>query len=141
MTKRKLEQIYFMKIELNKWKKRRANLHLPVNTSARKPDGMPYSKTNAISRPVEDAAVKISTDLERIDKQITKHIKKLNKAIAEVEAYIMTLDDSEIRIILECRCVELMSWKQVADTLGSGYTEEAVRQQYHRFISTLPPHK
>ena len=139
MTRKKLKQIYHLKRELELWSRRRADIHIDAISSSVRLDGMPYSKTNRISKPVEDAAIKISGKLARIDRQIAKHIKKLNATVSEVEAYILTIEDPELRIIIECRCVQLMSWRQVAKKLGAGYTEESARQKYHRFILTLPP--
>ena len=122
MTRKKLEQIYYLKKELDVWKRRRADLHMTVKSSSRKLDGMPYSKTNAINRPVEDAAVRISTDLMRIDKQIAKHIKKIAKVTAEAEAYILTVEDPEMRLILELRCIQNMTWEDIGKITNQDYS-------------------
>ena len=121
------------------WKRRRQEIHGRASISARKLDGMPYSKTNTVSKPTEETAVRISERLAYIDRQISRHIEAIETATAEAEVFILTIDDSMMRQILEYRCCKLWSWKTIARHLGDGYTPEAVRQTYHRFILTLPP--
>lgn len=59
---------------------------------------------------------------------------RLEKKTVEVEEYIQTIPDSEVRRIARLRYINNLSWKQVAVHMGSGYTEDFCRQKMNNFI-------
>lgn len=59
---------------------------------------------------------------------------KLKKLVAEVEEYIETIPDSEIRRIARWRYLEELEWKQVAVRMGKGYSETSCRKKMERFL-------
>ena len=133
MTRKDLEQVYYLNNELKMWQRRLADLQADIALSPKVLDGMPYSKTNAVSSPTEIKAIRIA-ELSNI---IEGKISEIQVTLMDIEAFIVTIEDSLIRQIVEYRCCKLMKWQQIADRIGEGYTEEAVRQSYHRFIKTL----
>lgn len=135
MTKKGLEQIYWLRKELKMWQDRLSDLQADIALSPKVMDGMPYSRTNSISSPTEQKAIRL-TEVRKI---VEGKLSEIQIAIADIEEYIMSIDDSMTRQIIEYRCCMLMSWEEVANTLGDGYTSESVRQIYHRFTSDLPP--
>lgn len=62
------------------------------------------------------------------------HIAELEMMVINVEAYIYNLNDSEIRNILLYYCIDRKSWKEVAELMGEGYTAEACKKNYSRFL-------
>lgn len=61
---------------------------------------------------------------------------KLNGQIADAEEYIDSLPDSEIRRILTFKCIDgRNTWKEVAEAMGEGYTDEMCRKIYARFLN------
>lgn len=62
------------------------------------------------------------------------HVVSLEKKVIEVETYIYSLEESEMRSILLFSCVDGMSWKEVAEAMGEGYTEEACKKKFSRFM-------
>ena len=136
MTREKLEEVYLLNKELEMWKQRRKNIHMSINSQVKILDGMPHSQTNVVKKPVEDAAVRISTDLARIDKQILKHIRRIEIAKAEVEKYIMTIDNPLLRMIVEYRCVQNLTWREIGKKVG--YDASVARKKYIGFFYSLP---
>ena len=133
MTRKDLEQVYYLNNELKMWQRRLADLQADIALSPKVLDGMPYSKTNAVSSPTEIKAIRIA-ELSNI---IEGKISEIQVTLLDIEAFIVTIEDSLLRQIVEYRCCKLMQWKDIANKIGDGYTEEAVRQSYHRFVKTL----
>lgn len=134
MTQQNLERIFYLKKELSKWQRRLADLQADIALGNKQLDGMPRTGTNAVSKPVEDKAIK----LMEVSRIIEGKISEIQYAISEIDEYILSIEDPLIRLLLRCRCCELMSWDAVAIELGGNHTAESVRQMYHRFIKSLP---
>lgn len=62
------------------------------------------------------------------------HLSQLELMVADVEEYIYSLEESELRRILIFFCIERKSWDEVAEAMGDGYTAEACKQKYSRFM-------
>lgn len=62
------------------------------------------------------------------------HIAQLEQMVIDVETYIYTLPESEMRRILLDYCVDRMTWEETAKEMGEGYTAEMCRQKFSRFI-------
>ena len=135
MTKKELEQIYFLRRELMMWQDRLSELQADIALSPKVMDGMPYSRTNSVTSPTEQKAIRLA----EVRKIVEGKLSEIQVAVADIEEYIMSIEDSMIRQIIEYRCCMLMSWEEVAINLGDGYTSESVRQIYHRFTANLPP--
>lgn len=133
MTRKDLEQVYYLNNELKMWQRRLADLQADIALSPKVMDGMPYSKTNAVSSPTEIKALRIA-ELSRI---IEGKISEIQVTLLDIEAFIVTIEDSLLRQIVEYRCCKLMQWKDIANKIGDGYTEESIRQSYHRFVKSL----
>ena len=82
----------------------------------------------------------LESDSEKTDNfVIRQQIRRLNmlqksliKSTIAVVDYINTLDDGEVKSIITYRVLCGNSWKVVAKKMGSGYTDESVRQIYSR---------
>lgn len=62
------------------------------------------------------------------------HLSQLEVMVADAEEYIYSLEESELRRILIFFCIERKSWDEVAEAMGDGYTAEACKQKYSRFM-------
>ena len=58
---------------------------------------------------------------------------KLEDMIVELEEYIQTIPDSEIRRITRFRCMDGLEWRQVAKCMGKGYTDDSCGQSAFQF--------
>lgn len=115
------------------WQERLAELQSDIALNSKVIDGMPFANTNAVTNPTEQKAIK----LMEVAKVIEGKISEIKITVADIEAFIMGIDDSVIRQIIEYRCVKCMNWRDISAKLGSVYTEENVRQMYHRFVSNI----
>lgn len=62
------------------------------------------------------------------------HLSRIEMMVADAEEYIYSLEDSELRRILEYCCIDRKSWDEVAEAMGEGYTAEACKQKFSRFM-------
>lgn len=62
------------------------------------------------------------------------HVVSLEKKVIDVETYIYSLEESDLRNILMYSCVDGLNWKEVAEAMGDGYTEEACKKRFSRFM-------
>lgn len=61
---------------------------------------------------------------------------KLENAKNEIEEFITTIEDSQIRRIVNLRFIEKLSWRQVAVKIGGRNTEDSVRMIFNRFMKS-----
>lgn len=131
MTRKELEQVYGLKKELVMWQRIRNNYELDIAPPIKNISGMPYTQTFNISNPTEDKAIKLAEATKIIDGKIAE----IQYAIMKIEMFIASIQgDSDIRRIINYRCVQALSWKAVSDNMGEGYTEDACRKSYKRFL-------
>lgn len=74
---------------------------------------------------------------ERISARLIKQHQfkeKLEETRAEIEDYIQTIENSEIRRIARYRYIDDLEWRQVAVQMGKGYSEESCRKKIERFL-------
>ena len=60
--------------------------------------------------------------------------KRLEDMTEAVETYIFSMKDSECRRIATFRYVDKLSWKKVAEHMGSGHTEDSCRKTLERYM-------
>ena len=60
--------------------------------------------------------------------------KRLEDMTEAVETYIFSMKDSECRRIATFRYVDKLSWKKVAEQMGSGHTEDSCRKTLERYM-------
>lgn len=60
--------------------------------------------------------------------------RKLEDMAEEVEDYIQSIADSEIRRMARMRYLDGLEWRQVAVRMGKGYTGDSCRMKMERFI-------
>lgn len=54
--------------------------------------------------------------------------------VQEVEAFISTVEDSEMRQIIKHRFIDCATWENVAARMGWQYTEDAVKKAFERYM-------
>lgn len=72
--------------------------------------------------------------LENRQKVATELEIKIAEQIIEVEKFIASIKDSHTRRIVELRVVNGLSWKEVAEEIGGGNTENGVKKIYSRLF-------
>jgi hypothetical protein len=61
----------------------------------------------------------------------------LAQKMQDIEETIEHIESPKIRAILRMRCMDGKSWKEIAKEFGEGYTEDAVRKEYERYMKHL----
>lgn len=89
--------------------------------------------TREYSQKVKELETKRNL-LEKREKLAIELENKVASQIIEVEKFICSIKDSHTRRIVELRVVEGLSWKEVADKIGGGNTENGVKQIYSRLF-------
>ena len=127
MTKKELSQLYWLRREIQRNKKRLAELEDAATNTAAKMSGLPgcggLSDKTALAAEIADLEAIIEAQ------QI--------QAIAEearLTRYINSVEDSFIRQILTLRYVQGCSWNRVSSEMGNN-TEDSVRMAHNRFLS------
>lgn len=79
--------------------------------------------------------IEIRRSLLRIRKQ---HLEILDNRILaqinEIEAFMNSIQNSQIRVIVRLRYIENLQWEDVASRFGVGYTEDAVKKMFYRYL-------
>ena len=129
MTLKELSQLYYLNREIEMDQQRleelRAKAESPQSPAL---TGMP-GIVNAESRLERYVAEMV--DLENIIKA------KQDQCIYErnrLERFIQDIDDSLTRQIFTLRCVNGLSWVEVADCVGGGNTDLGAKQRFYRHL-------
>lgn len=95
-------------------------------------------------KPLGICIIHGSSDYRRLMKKRAKvrerkarkelHVAQLETMIIDAEEFIYSVNDSDMRNILLYFCIDRKSWDEVAEAMGEGYTAEACKQKYSRFM-------
>lgn len=131
MTAQELRQIYYLNQELEMWKEELNKLiYTDSLPKAQKLTGMPHAPQGKVTDSVGDLAVEIEETIN-----IIKGIQaKVNVQKRKIIAWIDSVDDSYMRQIIYFRNVECLKWEEVAQRMGIGSNEDAIKKQYYRYL-------
>lgn len=132
MTNKDLSQYYWLKKEIEADERRLARMKDGVlGPRAQRLDGMPRGGGGD---SMGDAVAEIA-DMEAII--AAKKIQSIHEC-QRIERYIQGIPDAMTRMVFELRCIDCMSWSEVAANMGYRMSEENARQIYHRYIKSEP---
>lgn len=77
-----------------------------------------------------EKACKSGAEKQKIDKKISE----LDKKRREILNFIMAIDDPQVRLIAELRCMKSLKWNAVADKIGGMNSEYTVKKRFYRFL-------
>lgn len=98
----------------------------------------PLGTVRVTGFPLEKYSQMIS-QLKKQKGRLIEEERELLELITKVEEYILTIDDIEMRNILELYYVDDLNWVQVANKMNDlckrkKYTESSCRQKHDRFL-------
>lgn len=128
MTRKELSQVYYLSKELKMWEEKLLELRNKSLVRSKEITDMPFANTN----DTHDTTFERVSRIMELQADIDVFRLNIEKKIAEIENYIMTLDDSLLRQIIEYRCCQLKSWRDVSALIGYGTTEESCRKYFDR---------
>ena len=76
-------------------------------------------------------AASLIADTER---KIKNKLLELELARSEIIRYIMDIDDCQTRLIFKLRCLDHMTWNEVADKVGGMNSEYSVKKRFYRYL-------
>lgn len=65
--------------------------------------------------------------------QLALHQTQLCEQRAEVQRFLRSIPDPHIKRIITYRCIDQLTWSEVAVKMGGGNTEDGVKQAFWRF--------
>lgn len=130
MTREELSQIYYINKEIVMWEKELEHIREASLMKSKEITDMPFANTNETGDPVAELAMKM-LDIEMI---IVGKKKELEYKRMEILKFINDVDDSLLRMIIKYRCVDCLSWNNVAVRVGGGNTEDSCRMQFNRMF-------
>lgn len=129
MTKKELSQYYWLQMEIEADERRlQAMKEKAQAPHAQKLTGMPSG--GGSGDHLGDIMAEI-TDLEAII--AAKRIQCTHER-HRIERFIHSIPDSMTRMIFTYRCIDSMSWREVAINMGHKMSEENARQIFHRYL-------
>ena len=127
MDKKDLSSLYFLNVEIQREKRRLAELESAATDTSAKISGLPHvgKKTDKTA-----LAAEIADTRSIIEAKVKASVVEYNRLIR----YIETIDDPMIREIMRLRHLDGKSWRNVAKGLGGNNTEDGVRKAHDRFL-------
>ena len=130
MTLHDLSQLYYLNREIENDKQRleelRANSGAPSSPVI---TGLPHSPSYSGSK-VEREVLAIVT----LEQLIENKIKRCQLELIRLQQFIEDIPDSLTRQPYQYRFVNGLDWQQVAEHIGGGNTEEAVKKRCYRYL-------
>jgi hypothetical protein len=128
MTRKELSQVFYLNKEMKMWEEKLNELRSKSLEGTQKITGMPFANTNDCS----DKTFEHISRIMELQSDIEVFRTNIERKVSEIEKYIMTLDDSILRQIIEYRCCQLKSWRDVAAMIGGDNTPDGCRMMFDR---------
>lgn len=81
--------------------------------------------------------IQMESDLNTLEQRkdlLTERHRMVNEQKVIATQYINSIDDSEVRRIAEMRCIEGMTWTEVATCMGRDEAYEAYKKRFYRYL-------
>jgi hypothetical protein len=135
VTIKDLSQLYYLNREIERDKRRLAELENAAQSCTAKITGMPHGSGTGDKIGLYAAEI---ADLRGI---IELNLQKCWYELNRLNRYISSIDDSLTRQIFTLRFVNGLPWQQVAYSVGGNNTADSVKKICYRYLSRLSrPH-
>jgi len=135
MDKEQLSQLYYLNREIEMLKKQLGATKPQLATDSVKGSDIsfPYTQHSIMITGIDwqDYEQKI----KRLQNQISRRVSKLMDTLNEINEFIDSIEDAEIRQIVSLRYVNNLTWQQVAFHIGC-HDEGVPRKKCERFLKT-----
>lgn len=128
MTLKDMSKLYYLKKLIERDTEKLARLEAKLQPGGMDMSGMPHSTSPG--NAIENITPIILDLCDRIRKERAQY----EAEERNLEAFIDSVDDPQIRLILSYRFVDLLSWLQVARKIGGQNTEDSVKKSCYRFL-------
>lgn len=128
MTLETLNKHFEFREQLNVARELLDELRAKIQPRAQVITGMPRAPGK------KDFVAEMAIKLAKEEARIVDLEKAVQENAADVEAYIDTIEDEQVRWIFSLRFLYALQWKEVADFVGNGYSPEAAKSACYRYI-------
>lgn len=128
MTKKELNQIYYINREIKMWRRELEKLENKSLVKSQEITDMPGGRNGKDN--TADIAIK-KADIEAIIKGL---LSEANISRYKIMKYLCNVDDSLMRQIIFLRRVSCLPWSVVAEEVGGENTEDSVRMSFNRYV-------
>ena len=130
MTKERLGQLSWLKLEIEELTKRIRRIENLLAGKTNRIDGMPWVGTQS------DIIKELAPQLTALQEQLAQSRSIAMEEFNRLQTFIHNIDDSQIRLLFTLRYMDGLSWHQVAWRLG-GNTADSARMMHNRFLTRL----
>lgn len=116
MTEKQLNNLYYIKKRIKKLKYRIAELERELGIGGQNLTGMPHG--SSVSNPIEALIIKKSALEGDLQKELANALDEERK----IRNFMSSVDDEEIKIIIELRFINFMKWADIGAELDNDRT-------------------
>ncbi len=127
-TVRDLSKLYYLNKLIERDTQRLEELEAQLQPGAVRLNGMPRNGSH-LNR-IEEIIPRIVELQDRIRERRIAYIVERE----EIEIYLQSVDDYQVRLIMAYRFVDLLTWRQIAQRLGGNNTEDSVKKACYRYL-------
>ena len=121
-------KVYYLDKEIAEWKEEIERIRASVL-----PKGVRFGTVSG-SGKYQDMVAEAASMIADTEKKIKKKLLELEMARSEIIHYIMDIDDCQTRLIFKLRCLDHMTWNEVADKVGGMNSEYSVKKRFYRYL-------
>jgi hypothetical protein len=129
INKRDLSQLFWLNREIEELQRRLDELEMLATSCTSHITGMPKSVG------VVDKLAKYSIEIADLRALLDLNLKKCFYELNRLNRYIDGVADGQVRLILSLRYVNGLGWRQIADSIGNGYTADTIRKAHDRYLA------
>ena len=111
MTEQELRGYSFIKARIEKVEERLAELEQENGLGSVNMDGMPHGSTPG------DPVARMAIARASLHEHLTKLLAELKEKEREIREYIESVDNEEVKLIIEWRFIDLLDWYDIAGNL------------------------
>lgn len=130
MTEKELNQLHWINKEIEVLKRQKEDLESQSYCKGQEITDMPLG--SGISDKVGNRAIA----MQEINELYEIKLKELYVVRGRIERYISNIEDVELRLILRLRCINNMTWEDIAQE--TGYERTTVAKKYRNHFKKIP---
>ena len=131
MTKSDLEQLTLLNSEISRDLERLQELYALLTGCTSSISGLPHIGLLRGS----DRTDKFISMIDVLEQQIKERVLNSAALYVQIWAYINTIHDPLVRLIISLRYIDGLPWQQVANNIGGGITVSGVRMILDRYLA------
>lgn len=135
MQMKELYSLYYIEQEIKEYELKILELREMATNITQSYSAMPHSAK--ISDKVGNAATAILQYTEMLENAIQQKIEQSIK----INAFILDVQDAQLRQIMFLRFVKRLSWQAIANRIGGGNTADGVRKRCTRYVRNTENYK